>query len=76
MLNYFIINTPSVRFRRTATPFKKGELKAKTSSLHTYTAGGLLRQKHDLPTIVNYADDYNFQDVWEHLFAYLLKIGI
>jgi len=34
MLNYFIINTPSVRLRRTATPFKKGELKAKTPSCH------------------------------------------
>jgi len=30
----FIRNTPSVRLRRTATPFKKGELKTKTPSSH------------------------------------------
>ena len=30
LVEYFIINTPSVRLRRTATPFKKGELKTNT----------------------------------------------
>ena len=25
----------------------------------------ILRQKHDLPTIVNYSNDYNFRDAWE-----------
>ena len=37
-LKAFIINTPSVRRRRTATPFKKGELKTKTPLFRTLQA--------------------------------------
>ena len=39
-LKEFIINTPSVRRRRTATPFKKGEFKGKYPVV-AYIAGGL-----------------------------------
>ena len=58
---YYDLMIDGVRYKGTTKTADKNLAEKIASTIKS----DILRQKHDLPTIVNYAADYNFQDLWE-----------
>ncbi len=58
---YYDMMIDGIRYKGTTKTSDKSLAEKIASTIKS----DILRQKHDLPTSVNYADDYNFQDAWE-----------
>ena len=58
---YYDMIIDGIRYKGTTKTTDKKLAEQIASTIKT----DILRQKHDLPTLVNYNDDYNFKEAWE-----------
>ncbi|RZD16028.1 MAG: site-specific integrase [Candidatus Acididesulfobacter guangdongensis] len=58
---YYDMMIDGVRYKGTTKTTDKNLAEKIASTIKS----DILRQKHDLPTVVNYANNYTFQDLWE-----------